>query len=115
MGRPEWEKEKSIARLSDNYGLKIADTDLSDFTTIKEMNNGYVQRIVEDDTMPDYRFSRCLLVMDDGNRLQCPCPDYPEPITGPVKKVIRYYAPFDKCDREEDYETVWNELDRRGS
>ena len=26
---------------------------------------------------------------------------------GPVKRTIKYVAPFDKCDREQDYETAW--------
>ena len=26
---------------------------------------------------------------------------------GPVKRTIEYVAPFDKCDREQDYETSW--------
>ena len=25
---------------------------------------------------------------------------------GPVKRTIKYVAPFDKCDREQDYETA---------
>jgi hypothetical protein len=32
---------------------------------------------------------------------------------GPYKKTIEYVPPFDKCDREEDYETVWAEFARR--
>ena len=26
---------------------------------------------------------------------------------GPVERIIEYMAPFDRCDREEDYETSW--------
>lgn len=26
---------------------------------------------------------------------------------GPIKRTIEYVAPFDKCDREQDYETAW--------
>ena len=26
---------------------------------------------------------------------------------GPVERTIRYVAPFDRCDREKDYETAW--------
>ena len=26
---------------------------------------------------------------------------------GVVKRTIEYVAPFDKCDREQDYETAW--------
>ncbi|WP_027370760.1 Eco57I restriction-modification methylase domain-containing protein [Desulfovermiculus halophilus] len=44
-----------------------------------------LQRTVTDDTLPD----------------------------GPYEKTIEYVPPFDKCDREEDYETVWAEFERR--
>lgn len=27
---------------------------------------------------------------------------------GPIERVIEYVAPFDRCDREKDYETAWN-------
>lgn len=27
---------------------------------------------------------------------------------GPVERTIEYVAPFDRCDREQDYETAWN-------
>ncbi|MFP4035447.1 MAG: hypothetical protein ACLFT5_08070 [Desulfovermiculus sp.] len=33
--------------------------------------------------------------------------------TGPYEKTIEYVPPFDKCDREEDYETVWAEFEQR--
>lgn len=26
---------------------------------------------------------------------------------GPVERTIEYEAPFDRCDREQDYETAW--------
>ncbi|MFO7801529.1 MAG: hypothetical protein R6V55_04450, partial [Desulfovermiculus sp.] len=32
---------------------------------------------------------------------------------GPYEKTIEYVPPFDTCDREEDYETVWAEFERR--
>lgn len=32
---------------------------------------------------------------------------------GPREKIITYLAPFDKCDREEDYKTAWAEFARR--
>ncbi len=32
---------------------------------------------------------------------------------GPRQRTIVYEAPFDKCDREEDYATVWREFERR--
>ncbi|RQD77291.1 hypothetical protein, partial [Desulfonatronospira sp. MSAO_Bac3] len=33
--------------------------------------------------------------------------------TGPYEKTMEYLPPFDKCDREEDYEVVWEEFERR--
>lgn len=27
---------------------------------------------------------------------------------GPIERTIEYIAPFDRCDREKDYETAWN-------
>ncbi len=32
---------------------------------------------------------------------------------GPVRRTIEYVAPFDKCDREQDYETVWKFFDEK--
>ena len=32
---------------------------------------------------------------------------------GPVERTIEYLAPFDKCDRERDYDVVWAEFERR--
>ncbi|WP_045221848.1 Eco57I restriction-modification methylase domain-containing protein [Desulfonatronum thioautotrophicum] len=35
--------------------------------------------------------------------------------TGPFDQTITYHPPFDKCDRERDYEVAWGEFARRGS
>lgn len=32
---------------------------------------------------------------------------------GPIERTITYEAPFDRCDREKDYEVVWAEFERR--
>ena len=32
---------------------------------------------------------------------------------GPRQKTITYVAPFDRCDREEDYRTAWAEFENR--
>ena len=32
---------------------------------------------------------------------------------GPVERTITYVAPFDKCDREKDYETAWEFFSRK--
>ena len=51
-----------------------------DFEKIKDAAPGVkFYREIEDDTMPG----------------------------GPIKRTIEYVAPFDRCDREKDYETAW--------
>lgn len=57
----------------------------SEWNDIKDMKSGTVSRTIIDDTMPG----------------------------GAVERTITYLAPFDKCDREEDYRTVWGEFERR--
>lgn len=32
---------------------------------------------------------------------------------GPIERTIEYVAPFDRCDREEDYEEVWHNFEER--
>ena len=32
---------------------------------------------------------------------------------GPVERTIEYVAPFDRCYREEDYETAWEFFEER--
>ncbi|MBF0227421.1 MAG: class I SAM-dependent DNA methyltransferase [Desulfobacterales bacterium] len=51
----------------------------------KDMKSGKVERNIIDDTMPG----------------------------GSVERVIVYEAPFDRCDREKDYEEVWKEFEKR--
>lgn len=52
---------------------------------IKDLASGIVTKTFMDDTLPD----------------------------GPVERTIEYHAPFDRCDREADYKTVWAEFERR--
>jgi hypothetical protein len=51
----------------------------SEWEQIKDKKEGIVQRTITDDTLPG----------------------------GPRERVITYIAPFDKCDREKDYEVAW--------
>lgn len=44
------------------------------------MTSGTVERTIMDDTRPG----------------------------GPIERTITYEAPFDRCDREKDYETAWD-------
>ena len=52
---------------------------------IKDMKSGTVERTIIDDTMPG----------------------------GPIERTIIYQAPFDRCDREEDYHTAWEAFEKR--
>lgn len=56
-----------------------------EWNEIKAMESGTVSRTITDDTQPG----------------------------GPVERIIAYTAPFDKCDREQDYATIWAEFTRR--
>ena len=56
-----------------------------EWNTIKDMKSGTVERAIIDDTMP----------------------------CGPIERTIVYEAPFDRCDREQDYEIVWAAFERR--
>ncbi len=52
---------------------------------IKDLQSGSVTKTYMDDTMPG----------------------------GPTERTIEYHAPFDKCNREDDYNTVWAEFEHR--
>jgi hypothetical protein len=52
---------------------------------IKSKKSGTVERTITDNTLPG----------------------------GPRQRTIIYEAPFDRCDREQDYETVWREIEER--
>lgn len=56
-----------------------------EWNEIKDMRSGTVERIIMDDTLPG----------------------------GPVERTITYQAPFDRCDREKDYEEVWAAFSQR--
>ena len=111
LDRPQWEKESSLDKLTVS-GLQIDGINPSDFRTIKNMPHGTVTRTVIDDTISDYRFAYGTF-RKDGIEYHCPCPDYPEPIEGPVERDITYVAPFTKCDREEDYRIAWEHFEER--
>ena len=67
------------------FPRKATKTEPIGWEDIKELQSGTVERTVLDDTLP----------------------------TGPVERTITYHAPFDRCDREQDYATVWAEFTRR--
>ncbi|MCG6134003.1 MAG: N-6 DNA methylase [Nostoc sp. LLA-1] len=51
---------------------------------IKDMKTGTIERTIIDDTMPG----------------------------GPIERTIIYQAPFDRCDREEDYHIAWEAFEK---
>ena len=111
LDRKEWEKERHLDKLTDT-GLRIEGIEPSALTLVKEMPHGTVTRTVVDDTIADYRYAYGTF-RKDGTEYHCPCPDHPDPIEGPVERNITYVAPFTKCDREEDYRTVWKHFEAR--
>jgi hypothetical protein len=63
-------------------GLSGVGFSRSEWNEIKDMKTGSVTRIITDDTLPG----------------------------GPVERTIEYTAPFDKCNREQDYRSIWEGL-----
>jgi hypothetical protein len=68
-----------------NKGLTGVGFSRPEWNEIKEMTSGTVERTIIDDTLPG----------------------------GPRERTIIYEAPFDRCDREQDYETAWAEFEKR--
>ena len=68
-----------------NKGLSDVGFSRSEWNEIKDMQTGTIDRKIIDDTMPG----------------------------GPVERTITYEAPFDRCDREEDYRVAWAEFEKR--
>ncbi len=72
-----------------SYGLMTLGRDESGLALgwedVRNVKEGIVTREVLDDNLPD----------------------------GPTKRVIKYRAPFERCDREEDYKIAWDEFSQR--
>jgi hypothetical protein len=80
-----WYDRKGRIVFTCNKGLAGVGFSRPEWNEIKDMKSGPVEHTITDDTLPD----------------------------GPRKRTIVYEAPFDQCDREEDYETAWAEFERR--
>jgi hypothetical protein len=76
--------DKTTGTGSDEQPHTEADIQLG-WEDIKNLKSGIVTKTYMDDTMPN----------------------------GPHERTIEYHAPFDKCNREDDYNTVWAEFERR--
>jgi len=66
-------------------GLSGVGLERKEFEEIKNWTSGTYQQEIEDDALPG----------------------------GPHRHTIIYEAPFDRCDREKDYETAWAEFELR--
>ncbi len=71
-------KGETCYALTDEHGHRREGIALG-WEDIQDMTSGTVERIVTDDTLPG----------------------------GPIQRTITYTAPFDRCDRDQDYATVW--------
>ena len=80
-----WYDRKGRIVFTCNKGLTGVGFSRPEWNEIKDLESGPVERTITDDTLPG----------------------------GPRVRTIVYEAPFDRCDREEDYETAWAEFERR--
>ncbi len=68
-----------------NRGLVGVGFTRTEWEEIKDAKEGVFTRTITDDTLPG----------------------------GPIERTIEYIAPFDRCDREKDYEEVWANFEKR--
>jgi Eco57I restriction-modification methylase len=80
-----WYDQKGRIVFTCNKGLTGVGFSRPEWIEIKGIKFGTVERTIIDDTLPG----------------------------GPKERTIVYEAPFDKCNREEDYEIAWAEFERR--
>jgi hypothetical protein len=80
-----WYDQNGRIIYTKNRGLPGVGFKSKQWKEVKDKPSGTVEQTVEDDTQPG----------------------------GPVKRTIVYEAPFDKCDREEDYERAWAAFEKR--
>ena len=70
---------------TNNRSLTNVGFSRKEWEELKDAKSGVFTRTIMDDTMPG----------------------------GPVERTIEYVAPFDRCDREKDYEEVWANFEER--
>lgn len=81
-----WYDKKGNIVFTNNKGLTGVGLDRKTWNSIKDMKLGEsYSHTITDDTIPG----------------------------GPVERTIVYEAPFDRCDREKDYEEVWKNFEAR--
>lgn len=111
--RQQFEKQ-TLTQLERDEVQVVMDS-LESFTCIKEMQEGYVEHWVKDDTMPDFRKGHATYRTQDGYTFTGPDMSIPGPIEGPVYRRVRYYAPFERANREEDYAIAWEFFEKQTS
>jgi len=74
-----WYDRNGRIVFTNNRSLTNVGFSRPEWNEIKDAKSGTFTRTIIDDTMPG----------------------------GPVERTIEYVAPFDRCDREQDYETAW--------
>lgn len=74
-----WYDRNGRIVFTNNRSLTNVGYSRAEWNEIKDAPSGTFTRTIIDDTMPG----------------------------GPIERTIEYVAPFDRCDREQDYETAW--------
>lgn len=80
-----WYDRNGRIVFTNNRSMIGVGVDRSEWEKIKNAKSGIFTRTIMDDTMPG----------------------------GPIERTIEYVAPFDRCDREKDYEEVWANFEKR--
>jgi hypothetical protein len=80
-----WYDRNGRIVFTSNRSLTNVGFSRKEWEEIKDKTEGVVTHVVTDDTMPG----------------------------GPIGRTIEYVAPFDRCDREKDYEEVWANFEER--
>ncbi|WP_195572807.1 Eco57I restriction-modification methylase domain-containing protein [Clostridium paraputrificum] len=80
-----WYDKNGLIIFTNNKGYTGVKLDRKEWEEVKDMKEGTVTKTYIDNTMPG----------------------------GSVERTIVYEAPFDRCDREKDYEEVWKNFEER--
>ena len=80
-----WYDQNGRIVFTSSKGLPSVGFTRPEWNEIKNMESGTAERTIIDDTLPG----------------------------GAKKRTIVYKAPFDRCDREKDYEEVWSNFKKR--
>ena len=85
--RDTWYDHQGRIVFTCNKGLPGVGLDRRRWNEVKNLRSGNVVQGISDDTLPGGRRER----------------------------TITYVAPFDRCDREQDYQVAWRAFEARGS